>query len=320
MPSKPRDVVVQLREIEDAGGEGEVRPTTRARLRVTSLDKVYFPGTGHTKGDVMRYYARVSPALLPLLRGRPLVLKRYPEGIDGESFYQQKPPRNVPDAVRVERVPTEEEGKQPRIVGGTLATLLYTVQIGCIAVDPWISRVGSIDAADYAVLDLDPGPEAGFERVVEVARRIKTVLDDWGLRGAAKTSGSRGIHVFLPLRSGTGYDDALAIAERVARRVAGDEPGLATLERSIGERPPGAVYMDYLQNARGKSVAAAYCVRAKPGATVSAPLAWDEVKPGLDLRAFTLDTMPARLERTGDIWAEAMRRRNSVRRLLRETG
>jgi bifunctional non-homologous end joining protein LigD len=311
-------LVERLELIEREGGDGEVR-VGRARVRVTSLDKPYFPADGITKGDVMRYYARVAPLLLPLLRDRPLVLKRSPEGIDGEIFFQQKPPANAAGVARVEVVETEI-GAQERVVGGDLATLLHLVQFGCISMDPWSSRVGSIDSADYAVLDLDPGPKAGFGRVVEVALLVREALDVLGLAGTPKTSGSRGIHIVVPLPTRTSFDDALAAAERIARAVAELRPDIATVERSLDARPPGAVYVDYLQNARGKSVAAAYSVRAKPGATVSMPLEWREVGPSLDPHAFTVRTVPALAARRSFPWREALRRRNPARALRAALG
>jgi bifunctional non-homologous end joining protein LigD len=280
-------------------------------LHVSSLGKVYFPDDGYTKGDVMRYYAHVAPQILPAIADRPLVLKRTPEGIKGEVFFQQKPPEHVPPVVRVETVVNDDGVSAQRIVGGDLATLLYTVQIGCISVDPWESRIGSLDSMDYSVLDLDPGPRATFDRVVEVARWVKEELDARGLRAALKTSGSRGLHIVIPLPPRTPYDAGLLLAQLIATRVAEAHPRDATVERSVKARPPAAVYVDYLQNVKGKSVAAAYCVRARPGATVSTPLQWKELNGSLDPREFTIETVPARIVRLGDIWSSAMKARNT---------
>ncbi|HEU4562999.1 MAG TPA: non-homologous end-joining DNA ligase, partial [Gemmatimonadaceae bacterium] len=294
------------------GGDGEIRLAGGKRLALSSLDKPYFPQPRLTKGDVMRYYARVARWILPVLRDRPLVLKRSPEGIDGEFFFQQKPPATAEGVARV-RVIDTEIGAQERVIGGDLATMLYVVQIGCISMDPWGSRVRSLDAADYAVLDLDPGPKASFGRVVVVALAVKEVLDALGLHAVPKTSGSRGIHIAVPLPLRTSFEDAQALGERVATRVAEAHPRIATVERSLDDRPPGAVYVDFLQNARGKSVAAAYSVRAKPGATVSTPLDWGEVGPALDPHAFTILSVPERIAARGDLWREGMRRRNPAR-------
>jgi bifunctional non-homologous end joining protein LigD len=301
----------QLAAIEREGGDGTVEIKRGVSLHVSSLGKVYFPDDGYTKGDVMRYYARVAPAILPTIADRPLVLKRTPEGIKGEVFFQQKPPEHVPPVVRVETVVNDDGVRAERIVGGDLATLLYTVQIGCISVDPWLSRIGSLDAMDFTVLDLDPGPRATFDRVVEVGRWVKEELDAHGLRAALKTSGSRGMHIFMPLPPRTPYEAGLLLAQLIATRVAEAHPREATVERSVKSRPPAAVYVDYLQNVKGKSVASAYCVRARPGATVSTPLQWKELNGSLDPRALTIEMVPARLVKLGDIWGSALKTRNT---------
>jgi bifunctional non-homologous end joining protein LigD len=308
----------ELLEIERSGGDGSIRVARGKSLELSSLDKPYFPAIGATKGELMRYYAKVAPLILPLMADRPLVLKRSPEGVEGEIFFQQKPPARTPPAVRIEPIPAPEvDAKrakaEPRIVGGDMATLLYTVQLGCISVDPWFSRVGKIEYPDFAILDLDPGPKAGFRGVVRAAQLVHEELERLSLRAALKTSGSRGLHVAIPLPRQTTYDTALALAERVARRVAETNPKAATVERSLSDRPPAAVYVDYLQNARGKSVACAYCARAKAGATVSTPLHWSELGNALDPAEFTIRSVPERIAEAGDIWGDAMKRANTRR-------
>jgi bifunctional non-homologous end joining protein LigD len=285
-------------------------------LEVSSLGKVFFPEDGYTKGDLMRYYTRVSPCILPAIADRPLVLKRFPNGITGPSFYQQNAPDEAPDVVRIETIRNEKNVEQRRIIGGDLATLLYTIQLGAISVDPWHARVGALEYADYTILDLDPGPRATFARVVEVARWVQDELEALGLSGSAKTSGSRGIHVHVPLPPRTSDETALLVAQLIATRVADAHPGEATIERSVKSRPPATVYVDYLQNIRAKTVAGVYSVRAKPGATVSTPVRWDEVVPSLDPRAFTIETVPQRLLRLGDLWASAIRTKNSLRGIV----
>ncbi|HEX5437887.1 MAG TPA: non-homologous end-joining DNA ligase [Gemmatimonadaceae bacterium] len=316
-------VIAQLDEIEHNGGDGVLRVSRGRTLTVSRLDRVVFPEVGCTKGDVMRYYAHVAPFLLPRIKDRPLVLKRSPEGLSGETFFQQKAPSTVPRTVRVTAIMSESSGMQARIIGGDLATLLYTIQIGCISVDPWHSRVQSLDHADYAILDLDPGPDAAFAQVVQVARWIKEELDALDLHAAVKTSGSAGLHIVLPLPAGASYDTAVSLAGGIALSVARAHPDTATTERSLKARPDVAVYVDYLQNARGKSLAAAYCVRARPGATVSTPLDWQELTPTLSPARYTMATMHDRLATVGDLWGAAMRRRNttrSVRAAIRRRG
>ncbi len=309
-------VVVQLEEIERDGGDGTVEVGRGATLSVSSLGKVFFPRDGITKGDVMRFYARVEEAILPVMRDRPLVLKRYPDGIEGQSFYQQKAPDKVPPAVRAETIRNEQGEQQRRLIGGDLATLLYTVQLGAISVDPWHSRVPKLELADFTILDLDPGPKTPFSRVVEVAKLVHEELEALELTAVAKTSGSSGMHIVIPLRPGVSDESAVLAAQLIATRVANRAPSVATIERSVNARPAGTVYVDYLQNIRAKTVAAAYAVRARPGATVSTPLEWKEVDRTLDPRDFTIATVADRLRRRGDIWARVMRKGNSVRALL----
>jgi bifunctional non-homologous end joining protein LigD len=281
------------------------------------LNKVYFPQGGVTKGALMRYYTHVSPVLLPHLDGRPLVLKRYPEGIGGSMFFQQDAGPHVPDVVRVKALPTEEKGVRARIVGGDLVTLLYTVQLGAIEAHPWLSRVDDIDSPDRCLIDLDPGDDVPFSQVVALARDVLRIVEQCGLRGAVKTSGSSGIHVVLPLPAGTTYDMSAQLAMLVARTVVALRPERATVERSVQGRPAGTIYVDAMQNARGKSMASAYSVRAKPGAPVSAPLAPRELTARLRLGAFTVRTMPARVARTGDMWGEALGKGPASRAMAR---
>jgi bifunctional non-homologous end joining protein LigD len=304
-------VVEQLDRIASDGGDGVIRFGRGRELHVSNLDKVYFKRDGIAKGDLMRYYAEVSPILLKAIKDRPLILKRYPDGIDGPSFFQQNAGQSTPAAVRVADVETEGQ-KSRRIIGGDLLTLLYTVQIGTIAVHPWQSRLGAIDSADYSTIDLDPADGVPFSSVIELAGYLKKELDQWNLRAALKTSGSRGLHIVMPMPRNSSYSRAAALAERIGARVAEAYPKLATLERRLAKRPQGTIYVDAQQNARGKSVASAYSVRERPGATVSAPLRWTELRPGLTLESFTILTMPARIARWGDLWGESLTARNTA--------
>ena len=306
-------VVKQLDRIQQEGGDGVLTLGKSQRLSVSNLGKVYFPDDGFTKGDVMRYYATVAPQLLPVMQDRPLVLKRFPGGIKGKSFYQQKAPDDAPAAVRVETIQNEQGENQRRVIGGDLATLLYLVQLGSISVDPWHGRVGGLEYADYSIIDLDPGPRAPFKRVVQVALWVKEELDALGLTAVPKTSGSRGIHIVLPLPPKTPEEAALLVAQLVATRVAEAHPREATIERSVKSRPPATVYVDYLQNIRAKTVASAYSVRARPGATVSTPLRWSELTDDLDPADFTIETVPGRIASLGDLWASGMKKPNSLR-------
>lgn len=310
-------VEAQLEAIERDGGDGDVMFGRGVRLHVSSLDKVYFPDAGVTKGALMRYYAQVAPVLLPQLDGRPLVLKRYPEGVGGEMFFQQDAGPYVPAVVRVQALDTEEKGKRMRIIGGDLATLLYTVQLGAIEVHPWLSRVSDIDAPDRCLIDLDPGDDVEFQTVVGLARDILRIVEECGLTAAVKTSGSTGMHVVLPLPVRTSYDTSVRLASMLAGVAVRLRPELATVKRSIHGRPAGSIYVDAMQNARGKSAASAYSVRARAGATVSAPVDAGELTGRLRMDAFTTRTMPARIARRGDIWGRALAARPTARDLTR---
>jgi len=306
----------ELAAIEAKRGEGTLDLGGGQSLKVSNLDKVFFPKDGFTKGDVMRYYTRIARFILPTMQDRPLVLKRFPNGIDGQSFYQQKAQDTTPAGVRVETIETEGGEKQPRFIGGDLLTLLYTIQLGAISVDPWHSRVGSLEYADYTIIDLDPGPRANFSRVIQIARWTKDVIDGFGLNAAIKTSGSTGLHVYLPLPPRTPNDAATLVAQVIATKVADSHRKEATIERFVKARGAATVYVDYLQNIQGKTVAGPYCVRAKPGATVSTPLKWTEVNDDLDPRDFHLGNAAERFEKVGDIWSEAMKKKNSLRALV----
>ena len=318
--SRIRELIGEIAAIEEAGGAGTLTLAGEARLDVSNLDKRFFPKRGYTKGDLMAYYASVSPFLLPAIADRPLVMKRFPNGIGGASFYQQRAPDDPSPGVRAEPVPDEGLKSQQRLVGGDLTTLLYLVQLGAISIDPWHSRVQSVGFADYAIVDLDPGPRASFRRVVDVALWVGEELDRLGLHGVPKTSGASGIHIVLPLVADTPNETARLMAEIVATRVAERHPAATTVTRWVHSRPASAVYVDFLQNIRGKTVASVYSARASADATVSAPLRWNELTPELDPRAFTIETMGARLQEVGDLWREGMRRLNDPRRMLGERG
>jgi bifunctional non-homologous end joining protein LigD len=300
------DVVEQLARIERDGGDGILRLEDGVTLAVSSLGKPFFPKEGVTKGGLMRYYARVAPVLLPAIAGRPLALKRYPDGITGASFYQHDPGERTPEGVRTATVHTELGRDELRLIGGDLATLLYTVQLGTIAVNAWHSRIGSIDTPDYTVLDLDPGPRVAFRKVVEVARLVRQELAALGLDGVPKTSGSRGIHILVPLPEGTSYETSAELAERVAMRVVAANPALATVERALASRPKGSVYVDHMQNAHGKTLASVFSARARAGALVSTPLSWRQVTPTLDPARFTVASVPRERARLGTRWTTGM--------------
>ena len=310
-PARRQTILAQLAAIERGGGDGTLRFADGRTLAVSSLDKPYFPQDGVTKGDVMRHYARVAPVLLPLLADRPLALKRYPNGIAGKSFFQQNPGDGVPNGVRTAMVDTED-GAAARLVGGDLLTLLHCVQLGAIAIHPWHSRLDALDAPDYCLLDLDPGTEAGLAGAVRVARILGAQLRRWRLRAAIKTSGSTGLHIAIPLPRRATYAESAELAEDLATRTAREHPELATVARRLADRPPAAVYVDFQQNARGKTAAVAFCVRARRHAPVSWPLSWREIGPRLSIERFSVETTSAAAAREAAArWTGVLRRRNT---------
>lgn len=306
-------IVAELASIEDGGGDGTVQLARGSALKLSSLDKVFFPNPRVTKGEVMRYYASVWPYLRTVLDDRPLSLKRFPDGVNGDFFFQQRAPPNAPDAVRIETITGVGGDTQARIIGGSLATTLYCTQIGAFECNPWNVRVKSLEHPDFTVIDLDPGPKSPFARVVEVALWVKEALDHLGLHAGIKTSGATGLHVVIPLPARSTDSVAERLPRLIAEAVAGAHPRSATIIRPLKQRGTSKIYVDFGQNSRGKTVASAYSVRARPEATVSAPLAWSELQSNLDPRDFTVRTLPIRLIKIGDLWGAAMKKPNPVR-------
>jgi bifunctional non-homologous end joining protein LigD len=235
-------------------------------------------------------------------------MKRFPNGIEGKAFYQQRSEKEKPPAgVRVEVLPDEADPiSDPgvkRFVGGSLITLLYMTQIASISQDPWFSRVQSPLDADYVAIDLDPGEGATFDRVIDAARWVHDELESLKVASVPKTSGSRGLHIYIPLAPGTSYESGMLFCQIVATVIANRHPKLATVERTVRARRRGTIYLDYLQNIAGKTLATAYSARASEFAGVSTPLDWKEVDRGLDPREFTIETGPERFGSVGDLWA-----------------
>jgi DNA ligase D-like protein (predicted polymerase)/DNA ligase D-like protein (predicted 3'-phosphoesterase) len=276
-------------------------------VSLTNLDKVYWPDDGYTKGDLVRYYYEISKYILPYLKDRPLILKRYPNGID-KPFFHQHGVDEAPDYAGAFAIEVEEGHVVNYLVCDNPATLLYVTNLGAIELHPWNSRTRNLDHPDWVVFDLDPDEGVEFSAICEIALRLKDVMGRAGLKCFAKTSGSRGIHVYAPLKPVHGYEEVADFAERAASIVASELPRLATVERSLKKRPRGSVYVDHFQNARGKSVVAPYSARARPGATVSAPLDWSEVKrKKVTPQDFTIENMRKRIERKGDLFSPALK-------------
>ena len=239
--------------------------------------------------------------ILPVLADRPLVMKRYPNGIAAPPFYQHRAPDKVPAGVRIEKVTTATETR-PHLIGGSLTTLLYTAQLGSISQDPWFSRIDSADAIDHIAIDLDPPDGLPYAQVLDVARWVRDALAKMKATGFAKTSGAGGLHVYVPMPPRTSYASGLLFAQLVATMVAEAHPKQATIERSLKARGR-RIYVDYLQNALGKTLARAYSARASEFAGVSTSVTWEEVDAGVSPRDFTVANFDKRIKEAGDPWA-----------------
>jgi bifunctional non-homologous end joining protein LigD len=297
-------LLAQLNALEERGG-GTLELPGNTRIELTNLKKVFWPGLGFTKGDLVRHYVTAAPCILPVLADRPLVMKRYPNGIAAKPFYQHRAPDSVPAGVRVAEIEFGTE-RRAHLIGGDLLTLIYSAQLASISQDPWFSRVGSDGLIDHAALDLDPPDGLPFARVLDVARWTRDELDRLRAPGFLKTSGSSGAHIYVPMPPGTPFEAGFIFAQIVATRVAQAHPKHATIERSVAARGR-RIYVDYMQNVRGKTLASAYSVRANEFGGVSAPLTWEEADEGVLPQDVTLATFPDRLRAAGDLWA-ALRR------------
>ena len=295
-------LLAQFDEIERGPGSGVLHLPDGRTLDVSNLRKIFWPKLKITKGDLLRYYVRVAPFLLPVVKDRPLIMKRFPNGVDGKAFYQQRAPDPVPAGVRVATLPEDHEVPS-RLVGGDLITLLYMTQLAVVSQDPWFSRVQSPQFADQAAIDLDPMPGVKFAWVLDVARWVRDELEKLNVKGFPKTSGASGIHIFIPLAPGTPYEAGQIFCQIVATVVSNKHPKTATVTRSVHARGQ-KVYVDYLQNIEGKSLACAYSARASEFAGASTPLTWEEIDEArLTPRDFTIRTLPDRLATAGDLWA-----------------
>ncbi len=296
LDKKPKDVSVEHgAKIKKEENKIQTPP------KLSHIDKVFWPPEGYTKGDLLAYYESISDILLPYLKDRPQNLNRHPNGVNGKNFFQKNFTNVLPEFVQTTRIWSDSnDAELTYLMCQNKETLLYMVNLGCIELNPWSSRVGALEHPDYLILDLDPH-ERTFEELIVVAREVKKVLDRAGVTHYPKTSGKSGLHIVVPLGARYRYDEARAFAELVMRMVQAKVPELTTIERNPKKRG-GRMYLDYLQNRFGQTLACAYSVRPYPGATVSAPLEWQEVRSGLSPAAFTMRTMAARLKKKGDLW------------------
>jgi bifunctional non-homologous end joining protein LigD len=284
-------------------------------VEVKNLDKVFWPDGGQTKGDLLEYLDAVSPYLLPFLRDRPLTVIRYPDGTQGPSFYQKNTPKYAPGWVKTTSLPSpgSKRGEVSYTLCNSKRTLMWLANQASIEFHPWLSRVDQIERPDFLVFDLDP-PPGGYEVAVDVAFIARDVLADAGLRAVTKTSGSKGIHLYVPIQRRHGYDVVRAVAARIASRVEETAPDLATSEFRIAKRG-GRLFLDIGRNAPGAHIVAPYSPRAREGATVSFPVAWADLEKDRP-KDFTIGNVPAILARSGDLWKKLQPSRQSLAKLV----
>src|SRR5437764_12442434 len=277
------------------------------RVKLSSADRVLFPDDGVTKGDLFAYYEKVAPTLVPHLRDRPFTMKRYPHGIDGEVFFQKQAPKHLPDWISTRQFTTHPREGGSRLVDFALVNsaeaVLFMVQMNCVDMNAWYSRVDKPHRPDFVLFALDP-PDDGFELAIEVAHLIHELLDELELPGYVKTSGADGIHVVAPIARRSTFEQTYAFAERASRLLEQRHPGKVTTEWLKKKRH--GVLVDHRQNGWGKTIASVYSVRPKPGAPVSTPLHWDELTPGVRPRDFTMQVALKRIDRHGDLFAPVL--------------
>jgi bifunctional non-homologous end joining protein LigD len=312
-------------------GEGSRAPSVPSEIRrgkrvvrLSNLDKPYWPDERITKGDLLRYYRDVAPALLPHIRDRPFTMKRYPDGWQGKPFFRKDVTNYAPAWVKrvTVSVTSREQPQQRRtievpVVNDELA-LLWMVNTGCIEAHTWYSRIDKLERPDWVIFDLDPSDDVGFPETAQVALLVKQALDALGLASFPKTSGALGLHVLVPIERRHTYDDTRRFATEVARAIAGTHTDLATTEWSKAKRR--GVLIDASQNAKGKSIASVYSVRPMPGATVSTPLDWDEINERLDPSIYTMDAVLDRLDRHGDLYDGVLKTKQRLGPALRAHG
>jgi bifunctional non-homologous end joining protein LigD len=272
-------------------------------VRLTNLDKPFWPELGLSKRDLLQYYADVSPFLLPHLANRAMVMKRYPDGAAGEPFFMKRAPSPRPEWIETCAIGHASGSIIDFPMVQDLASLLWVVNLGCIDLNPWYGRCDDVDRPDYLHFDLDPVPEATYAAVVETAQLVRTALQGLGMTPLVKTTGSRGLHVYVAIVRGPTQKEVWRFAKRFAFEIAALRPDVITAEYRIAKRPAGRVLVDYNQNAWGRTLASLYSPRPRPRATVSAPITWAELEAGAAIDDFDLRNMPARLARIGDLWA-----------------
>ncbi|HEY4003081.1 MAG TPA: non-homologous end-joining DNA ligase, partial [Candidatus Xenobia bacterium] len=312
VPAEPRPATVGYTQLLSDESNKQTLQIEGRTLTFTNLDKVMYPQDGVTKRDILNFYDRISSYLLPYLHDHPLNLKRYPNGIEGEFFFQRHATDKFPAWLSTVRIETSDGKLEDVFVANDRATLLYLVNLGCLDQNMWLSTAGSLDQPDVLLLDLDPVEGCTVDTLVAGANALHEVLVKLGLRGYPKTSGGRGMHIWVPLQPGYTFEQCRMLAQVMGHMAARRHPKVFSFNRVVEKREKGRVYLDTPQNRRGSSIAAPYVLRAFPGAAVATPLAWDEMKPGLDPKAFNIRTMFDRLEKVGDLFRPVLDDKQSL--------
>jgi bifunctional non-homologous end joining protein LigD len=294
--------------IPTSGAACEVKAGGRT-VRLTNLAKPFWPKLGITKGNLLQYYADVSTVLLPHLRDRAMVMKRYPHGADGKFFFMKRAPSPRPEWIEICQIEHDSGNIIDFPVIQDLASLLWVVNLGCIDLNQWYARCDDVDRPDYVHFDLDPVPGAGFDKVLETALVVRDALDSLKMPTLVKTTGSKGIHVYVPIVRGPTQKQVWTFAKSLAQTLASRHPKLITAEYRVAKRPAGRVLVDYNQNAWGRTLASVYSVRPRPEATVSTPVTWDEIEQGITIEDFHLRNVPDRVREVGDLWRPLLAKR-----------
>ena len=291
-------------------GEDNVVLTVDAReVRLTNLRKVFWPERGLTKGDLLQYYADVANVLLPHIRDRAMVMKRYPHGAAGKFFFMKRAPEPRPAWIRTCAIDHGSENVIDFPVIDDRAALLWVINLGCIDLNQWYATCDDVDRPDYLHFDLDPGVGATFDHVIETAGVVREALDTLKMPSLVKTTGSRGMHLYVPIVRGPEQKQVWTFAKALAQELASRTPSLITSEYRVAKRPRGRVLVDYNQNRWGSTLASIYSVRPRPEATVSTPVTWKEVEKGVRIEDFTMDNVPARVAKLGDLWKPLLAKR-----------
>ncbi|HZG25010.1 MAG TPA: DNA ligase D, partial [Chitinophagaceae bacterium] len=295
--------------------EAQVREVNGRELKFSNLSKIYWPDEKITKRDMINYYYQVAPYIVPYLFNRPQSLNRYPHGVNGESFYQKDVTGKAPEWVKVFPYHTSDEKDKNFMVCVDEASLLYMANLGCIEMNPWNSTIEKPDNPDWCIIDLDPSDKNTFEQVVQAALVTKQILDSVGVSAYCKTSGSTGIHIYVPLGAKYSYDESQAFGRWVATQVQQELPDFTSIERMVIKRK-GKMYIDFLQNRPKATLAAPYSLRPKPGASVSMPLHWEEVTKSLKIKDFTIKNAIARIEKEGDIFKAVLGKGVDLKKIM----